>query len=107
MNKSFQERVARKRVLLNQSALYRLMIRQEIHTLGENLQWAKGWVSAGSKMPVRSILFGFLLQHLGHGHFARLLVLAGRLILLARISRTAVGVLRRFRTTPALEHTPK
>lgn len=98
MNKSFENLVLRKQLLQARSALYRLRMRHEINAVNDTLSWARAAVTA---LPVRSAVLGLALVGVSHGRLARLLTLAARMLLLARLASIAVNLLRKPSAPPS------
>ena len=100
MNKSLENLALRKQLLEARSTLCRLRIRYELDALHDTLSWAQAGVMAVNALPVRSTVFGLALVAVGHNRLARLLTLAARMLLLARLASIAVNLLRKPSALP-------
>jgi hypothetical protein len=100
MNKSLENLALRKQLLQARSTLCRLRIRYELNAMHDTLSWAQAGVMAVKALPVRSTVFGLALVGLGHSRLARLLRLAARMLLLARLASIAVNLLRKPSALP-------
>ncbi|HLQ27202.1 MAG TPA: hypothetical protein VK138_15165 [Acidiferrobacterales bacterium] len=96
MTKSLEQLALRKELLQARSALYRLKILHELHVIGGNLDWVHGGMAVATSLPVRSILFGLALQRVGYDRVARLLAVASRVMLFAKVTSIAVNILRKL-----------
>jgi hypothetical protein len=100
MNKSLENLALRKQLLQARSTLCRLRIRYELNAMHDTLNWARAGVMAVKALPVRSIVFGLALYGVAHSRLARLLTLAARMLLLARLASIAVNLLRKPSALP-------
>lgn len=100
MNKYLENLALRKQLLQARSTLCRLRIRYELDALHDTLSWAQAGVMAVTALPVRSTVFGLALVAVGHNRLARLLTLAARMLLLARLASIAVNLLRKPSALP-------
>jgi len=100
MNKSLENLALRKQLLQARSTLCRLRIRYELNAMHDSLSWAQAGVMAVKALPVRSTVFGLALVAVGHNRLARLLALAARMLLLARLASIAVNQLRKPSALP-------
>jgi hypothetical protein len=80
--------------LLQRSALYRLRLRRDAHVLRGSLQWRGAAIAAATLMPMRRMAFGMALSFPGLGRAARLMILAGRIVLLAKLARSTLDYAR-------------
>lgn len=90
----------RKQLLLARSTLYRLRIRVELGSMGDRLGWARGIAGAAQARPFRFAAAGLALYGLANSRAARMLALAARLLLLARLAGGAIGLLRKNTSNP-------
>jgi len=100
MNKYLENLALRKQLLEARSTLCRLRIRYELDAMHDTLSWAQAGVMAVNALPVRSTVFGLALVAVGHNRLARLLTLAARMLLLARLASIAVNLLRKPSALP-------
>jgi len=100
MNKSLENLALRKQLLQARSTLCRLRIRYELNAMHDTLSWAQAGVMAVKALPVRSTVFGLALVAVAHSRLARLLALAARILLLARLASIAVNLLRKPSALP-------
>lgn len=91
----------RKEILLKRSALCRLRLRGRMHDLHASLPWNRACVAAAISPPMRQLVFGVALSLVGIGRATRLLMLAGRVVLIARLARSVIGFARRARSPAA------
>lgn len=94
MSEKLQQLAARKRLLLARSALGRLQIRHQLYGVRSSVNWVNVGVQAATSAPVRSALFGLALSRLGHNRVARMLAMASKAILFAKITGVALDVKR-------------
>jgi hypothetical protein len=104
MNEKLQELAARKRLLLARSALARLQIRHQLYGVHSSMNWVNVGMQAVTSRPVRSALFGLALSRLGHNRVARLLAIASKAILFAKITGVALDVKRGLGNYRAADH---
>jgi len=83
-----------KQALLDRSALCRLRLRREAHALRGTLRRERVSVAVAAAPAARAIAWSVALSFLGVGRVARLLMLAGRVVLLAKLARAAIGYAR-------------
>jgi hypothetical protein len=95
MNKSRENLALRKQLLQARSTLCRLRIRHELNTMRDSLSWARAGVMALKALPVRSSVLALALYAVPHGRLARLLMLAARMLLLARLASIVGKLLRK------------
>ena len=95
MNRSRENLALRKQLLQARSTLCRLRIRCELNAMRDTLSWPREGVMAVKALPVRSIVLGLALYGVPHSRLARLLMLAARTLLFARLASVAANLLRR------------
>jgi hypothetical protein len=95
MNKSLENLALRKQLLRARSTLCRLKIRHELNAVLDSLSWARAGATAVKALPVRSAVLGLALYGVSHSRLARLLTLAARTLLLARLASIAASMLRK------------
>jgi len=100
MNKSSENLALRKQLLQARSTLCRLKIRHELNTMQDTLSWARAGVLAAKALPVRSALMGLALYGVPHSRLARLLSLAARMLLLAKLASIAANLMRKPSVLP-------
>jgi hypothetical protein len=84
-----------KEVLLMRSALCRLRLRHATHDLRESLHWKRAAAAAVAAPSLRRVAFGVALSVVGLGRSGRMLLLAGRILLLAKLASSIIGRARR------------
>ena len=97
-----------KQILLTRSALCRLRLRRETHMLRAEATWKRAFAATVAAPQMRQAAFGLAISLAGVGRTARLLVLATRVLFVARLARVAIGFARGI-TKPsacAIEQTP-
>jgi hypothetical protein len=84
----------RKEVLIARSTLCRLKIRRDAAAVRGTLSPARAGMALAGAAPVRELGLGLLLAGLGGGRVARLIALAGRAVILARVALAAFVLVR-------------
>jgi hypothetical protein len=87
---SLADRAREKELLLMRSALCRLRLHRGALELRDSLHWRRA-AAAASAPAARSIAFGLALALAGFGRTARMVRLAGRVVLIAGVARAAVA----------------
>jgi len=105
MSKALDDLAAHKQLLIARSTLMRLHLQSELLGLRESVSWTKIGLKAATSAPVRSALFGLAVSRLGHNRMARLLGLASKVILVAKMTGVAVEIRRKL-TGPAEQLPP-
>ena len=96
-----REALAReKEILLMRSALCRLRLRREIHMLRAEASWKRALVISAATPAVREVAFGLAVSLVGIRRSARLLMLATRVVFIAKLARAAIGLARRAANPP-------
>lgn len=90
-----------KSLLLARSALCRLRLRHATHELRASLSWRRASVAAASASVMPPIVFGLALSFIGVGRAARVLKIAARIVVLAKVAGFAMGLARELATRPA------
>ncbi|MET0378661.1 MAG: hypothetical protein ABW049_06665 [Spongiibacteraceae bacterium] len=101
MSEKLQKLAARKQLLLARSKLIRLQIRHQVYGVRSGVSWVNVGMHAATSAPVRSALFGLALSSLGHSRVARVLAIASKAILFAKITGVALDIKRGLRRTSA------
>jgi len=91
MSQRSEAQAREKEVLLMRSALCRLRLRRDAAGVRNSLSWRRVAHAAGNSTTVGRIGFGLALSLVGLGRGARLLMLAGRILLVARTAQAAIG----------------
>jgi hypothetical protein len=94
MNARLESLELEKQALLDRSALCRLRLRREAHALRGSLSLKRASVAVAAAPAARAIAWSVALSFLGVGRVARLLMLAGRVVLIAKLARAAIGYAR-------------
>jgi hypothetical protein len=97
MSKTLDELAARKQLLIARSTLTRLQIQSELLGLRDSVSWTRIGLRAATSAPVRSAMFGLALSRLGHNRMARLLGLASKVILAAKMTGVAVAIRKQLK----------
>ena len=87
--------------LLMRSALCRLRLHRAAAGLRSSIPWRLGALPANVAGARARIGFGLALSLVGLARGARILFLAGRVVLLARLATAAIGLVRRAWFTPS------
>jgi hypothetical protein len=91
-----REALAReKQGLLMRSALCRLRLRRETHMLRAQANWKRALAVSAAAPAVREVAFGLAVSLVGIGRSARLLMLATRVLFVAKLARAAIELARR------------
>lgn len=91
------ESLARDRqMLVDRSALCRLRLRRDAHALRRSLELRRASVAVAvvTAPAARALAWSLALSFLGAGRVARMLALAGRVVLVARLAGAAVEYAR-------------
>ena len=83
-----------KEMLLMRSALCRLRLRRATHNLRDSLHWKRAAVAVAAVPAIRRIAFGLALSLAGFGRTARMVMLAGRIVLFAKLARSVIDYAR-------------
>jgi hypothetical protein len=100
MNRSLKNLALRKQLLQARSTLCRLRIRHELNAMRDTLSWGRAGIMALKALPVRSSVLALALYPVPHSRLARLLTLAARMLLLARLARIAANLFRKPSALP-------
>jgi hypothetical protein len=92
MSTRLETLAADKEALLMRSALCRLRLRRATHGLRVSLDWKRASFVAASASLVPPVAFGLALSFIGAGRVARVLKLAGRIVVFAKLTRFAIGL---------------
>lgn len=106
MSRSLDDLAARKQLLIARSTLARLQMQSELLGLRESVSWTRIGLKAATSAPVRSALFGLAVSRLGHNRMARLLGLASRVILIAKMTGVAVDIRRKLKSEAGASSSP-
>jgi hypothetical protein len=94
MNARLESLDREKQALLDRSALCRLRLRREARAVRGSLSLRRTSVALATAPAARAIAWSVVLSFLGVGRAARLLMLAGRVVLIAKLARAAIGYAR-------------
>jgi hypothetical protein len=84
-----------KQVLLDRSALCRMHLRRDARAVRGSLTLRRASAAVAAAPAARMIAWSVALSFLGVGRTARLLQIAGRILLVAKLARAAIGYARR------------
>ena len=98
---SLEQLALRKQLLLARSALYRLRIRHELHTVRGMLTPARVTIEAANAVPIRAALIGLALVVIPRGRLAGIIAFATRMLFVARLTSVAVQLFRKPATPPS------
>ena len=109
MNALLDLPVPDKALLLERSAQCRRQLRLEARGLRESLHWKRAAVAAVSAPATLQVALGLAVSLIGLGRAARWVLLAGRIVVLAKLARAAIGYARTLGKPPAcaIEQTPR
>lgn len=91
MNKPLEILALKKQLLVARSTLCRHRIRHELNALYDPLHWRR----AADTLPVGSTVLGLALFGAARGRLSRLLAVAIRTLLFAKLANIAANVLRK------------
>lgn len=94
MSESQELLAIRKDLLLAQSSLYRLKVARDAARVRESLSPGSVGAAIAGYGPARNMALGLLLAGLGSGRVSRLIRLASRALVVARLALAAFGMLR-------------
>lgn len=86
MNDTLEELARDKRSLLRRSAESRLQLRRDIRGVRESMPWKRAAVAAAGVPALRRVALGAAISLIGAGRSARILIYAGRVLLLAKLA---------------------
>jgi hypothetical protein len=84
----------RKELLVARSSLYRLRIGRDLARVRESVSPGSVGSAIAGSAPARELVLGLLLSGVGGGRVSRLVRLAGRALVVARLALAAFGMLR-------------
>jgi len=86
-----------RRQLQDRSALYRLRLRRDALAVRGALNWKRVPGVLATAPVLRTVAWSLAMSLLGVGRAARVLLIAGRVILVAKLARAAIGYARASR----------
>ena len=87
--------------LLARSALCRLRLRRQTRGLRDALDWRRTPIAVMAMPAARRIAFGLALSFVGRARGARMILLAGRMVLGAKLAASFIAGARRAVTSPS------
>ena len=87
MNARLELLAGEREMLLMRSALCRLRLHRATHELRDSLHWKRASVAGTAVPAIRRIAFGLAVSLVGVGRTARMVLLAGRIVLFAKLAR--------------------
>lgn len=106
MSESQELLAIRKDLLVAQSSLYRLKVARDAARVRESLSPGSVGAAIAGSGPARNMALGLLLAGLGSGRVSRLIRLASRALVVARLALAAFGMLRSQPTPPPEPQAP-
>jgi hypothetical protein len=85
-----------KESLVAQSTMYRRRLRREGEILRQSLSWKRAVIATVSGPALQRMVFGVALTLVGLGRAARWIVIAGRVVVAAKIATAAIGGARKL-----------
>jgi hypothetical protein len=85
-----------KEVLLMRSALCRLQLRRGVQDLRDSLRWKRAAVAVATTPAMRRIVFGLAVSLAGLGRTAKMVMLAGRIVLVAKLAGSLIDYARKL-----------
>lgn len=95
MNAHLEMLAGDKEMLLLRSADCRLRLRGEAQYVRDSLHWRRAAVAAASSPATRQMAFGIVLSFVGLGRAARIVMLASRIVLYAKVASSLLGYVRK------------
>jgi len=86
-------------ILVMRSALCRLRLRRATHDLRESLHWKRAAVAVATAPAMHRIFLGLAVSLIGLSRFSRALMLAGRVVLVAKLARVVIDYARERKGT--------
>ena len=102
MNARLQALALERQELLDRSALCRRRLRGEALAVRGALDWKRASVAIVAVPALGTIAWSVAMSLIGVGRAARMLALAGRVVLVARLAHAALGYLRKPAATSQL-----
>ena len=94
MNERLETLAAQRRYLVERSALCRLRLRRDVFAVRGAVGWKRVPGAIATTPAVRTMVGSLAMSLLGAGRAGRLLLFAGRAILVAKLARVAIGYAR-------------
>ena len=94
MSARLEALASERRQLQDRSALYRLRLRRDAFAVRGELSWKRLPVALATPPVLRTVAWSLAMSLLGVGRTARVLLIAGRVILIAKLARAAIGYAR-------------
>lgn len=96
MNATLQALARDKEILLTRSALGRLRLSRATHNLRSSLQWRRAAVASATAPAMGRFALGLALTFAGPARAARWVMVAGRVILFAKLTGAVFSFARRL-----------
>jgi hypothetical protein len=94
VNDRLETLAAERRYLVERSALCRLRLRRDVYAVRGAVSWNRVPAALATTPALRTMVGSLALSLLGTGRAGRLLLFAGRAILVAKLARMAIGYAR-------------
>lgn len=104
MNASHQALARDKEILVARSTLCRLRLAGQVQDVRDSLRWRRAAMAVAAAPGTRRIAFGVAVALLGLGRAARLITMAARVVVFAKLASALAGWVRGERPpTPGLD----
>ncbi len=80
--------------LLARSSLCRLRLHRQAHGMRDSLHWKRAAIAIGLAPATRRIAFGVALSLIGFARTRRMVLLAGRVVIYAKLASSIIGGVR-------------
>lgn len=91
MNATLEALARDRESLLSRSALCRLRLRRQARGVRDSLDWRRTPVAVMAMPAARRIVFGLALSFVGRARGTRMIMLAGRIVLWAKLASALIG----------------
>ena len=100
MNPRLETLAHDKESLLMRSALCRLRLRRDANDVRQALHWKRAASAVAAAPALRRVALGLALSVVGLSRATRLVLVAGRIVLAAKLARALLGHVRSLATRP-------
>jgi hypothetical protein len=101
MNKTAEELILRKQVLIAKSDLHRLQVQRGVQGIANSLGWIGTGAKVASSLSLRTGLLGLVVQRVTGSPLGQAAALTGGLLLLSKIATAGFRMIRSSAQPPA------
>jgi hypothetical protein len=94
MNATLEMLAREKEQLLARSTLCRLRLHRQARGVRHSLYWKRALVAAAAAPTTRRVAFGVALSLVGLSRVTRMIVVAGRIVIYAKLASSVIGCAR-------------